>query len=95
MSPDDVRPDDSGPDREQRPRGWYPDPRGGLQERWWNGERWTDDVLTPSSKGRPANRPVWQSVFAGVGGCLLAIVGAFALFMIFMMMAMNSWANNK
>ncbi|MCZ7529932.1 MAG: hypothetical protein M5U31_06070 [Acidimicrobiia bacterium] len=30
-----------------------------------------------------------------VGGCLLGLLGAFALFVIFMMMAMNSWANNK
>jgi Protein of unknown function (DUF2510) len=26
------------------PAGWYPDPLGSLQQRWWNGERWTEEI---------------------------------------------------
>jgi hypothetical protein len=25
------------------PAGWYPDPAGSFQQRWWNGIAWTND----------------------------------------------------
>lgn len=31
------------------PAGWYPDPAGGVQRRWWDGARWTDTLETPYS----------------------------------------------
>ena len=26
------------------PAGWYPDPHGNPQQRWWDGDAWTSDV---------------------------------------------------
>ena len=31
------------------PAGWYPDPAGGAQRRWWDGTQWTDHLETPYS----------------------------------------------
>ncbi|UTT61918.1 DUF2510 domain-containing protein [Microcella humidisoli] len=31
------------------PAGWYADPAGGTQRRWWDGARWTDHLETPYS----------------------------------------------
>lgn len=31
------------------PAGWYPDPAGGAQRRWWDGAQWTDHFETPYS----------------------------------------------
>lgn len=28
--------------------GWYPDPSGQADHRWWDGEAWTDDTLPPT-----------------------------------------------
>ena len=35
--------------------GWYPDPAGRHEHRWWDGVGWTEDV---SSHGRPATDPL-------------------------------------
>ena len=29
------------------PMGWYPDPAGSEQERYWDGERWTRNLRNP------------------------------------------------
>jgi hypothetical protein len=26
------------------PAGWFPDPSGSAQQRWWDGQRWTEHV---------------------------------------------------
>jgi len=31
--------------------GWYPDPSGDYEQRWWDGTRWTDDVVTGPFRG--------------------------------------------
>ncbi len=38
-----------------QPAGWHPDPSGRHQHRWWDGQRWTDDV---STNGTTSTDPV-------------------------------------
>ena len=45
--------------------GWYPDPRGEADERWWDGESWTDRTETDGTFSEPASwRP--YRIIAGV-----------------------------
>lgn len=34
--------------------GWYPDPCGDYEQRWWDGARWTDEVATGLFRGQDA-----------------------------------------
>ncbi len=36
------------------PAGWYPDPAGGPNSRWWDGVRWTETVQQPYDPAAPA-----------------------------------------
>lgn len=36
--------------------GWYPDPQNGEQERYWDGQEWTDRVQAPQDRGQ--SRPI-------------------------------------
>lgn len=38
------------------PAGWYADPSGAPQSRWWNGVGWTDNVSAPAAV--PAQQPI-------------------------------------
>lgn len=63
----------------QAPPGWYPDPGGSDQQRWWDGERWTDR-LQPNTQWEPAapKKAPPTSPWA-VAALALGIVGAFLL----------------
>lgn len=43
------------------PEGWYPDPTGAAQQRYWDGCRWTAAVAAPAVLTVPAPVPVAAS----------------------------------
>ncbi|MFJ3187628.1 DUF2510 domain-containing protein [Streptomyces halstedii] len=59
------------------PPGWHPDPGhsgiGPVQERWWDGSRWTDQLRIPPATVRRRRIRVGAGITAGV--VLLAAVG--------------------
>lgn len=38
----------------QTPAGWYPDPNGTQQQRYWDGSQWTEHYAAPSGGAAPA-----------------------------------------
>lgn len=46
---------------EAPPRGWYPDPEGGVRLRWWDGEDWSDRY-----RSRPSIQTGHEFVTGGV-----------------------------
>ncbi len=62
--------------------GWYPDPSGARQFRWWDGRRWSDHVLRDGAALKqpvpgltpPRRVPVWLWVVCGVGFVLVLVV---------------------
>ncbi|MEV7964553.1 DUF2510 domain-containing protein [Sphaerisporangium sp. NPDC088356] len=52
----------------QTPAGWYPDPYGSPQLRWWDGTQWTDathPLESPAGQGGPVTTGQWAQ--PGVG----------------------------
>ena len=78
-----------------RPAGWYPDPSGKHQHRWWDGARWTEQVGDAGAAGvdpplppappvspSPAPRRSNNGAFVAVAvviAVIAAVVAAFAL----------------
>lgn len=62
------------------PAGWYPDPSGGPQQRYWDGTQWTDQVqahAAPAPPEQPKQKRHWcRWVAAGI--VLLIVVAAIA-----------------
>ncbi|WP_103515893.1 DUF2510 domain-containing protein [Streptomyces sp. SM10] len=60
------------------PPGWHPDPGhtgiGPLQERWWDGSRWTDQLRIPPAAVRRRRIRIGAGIAAGV--VVLAAVGS-------------------
>lgn len=60
------------------PAGWYPDGRG--NQRWWDGERWTEQRAPEQPAREPDSKRnftrVWK-VTLGAVLMLLAVIGAF------------------
>lgn len=50
--------------------GWYPDPFGQAEQRWWDGHQWTPGTHGRSSHSRQVG------LVAGLGALALAVVGA-------------------
>ncbi len=48
--------------------GWYADPSGKCEQRYWDGARWTDDVMTG---GRRSKRPLTRGIGRLGGGRLI------------------------
>lgn len=63
------------------PPGWYPDPSGATQQRFWDGQRWTDalaaPMVTPVTIGVAAPKtwtqrhPVWTALISFWIVCML------------------------
>ena len=43
------------------PRGWYPDPGGSAAWRWWDGERWTDDLEPYATRLQQSALPAFEA----------------------------------
>lgn len=66
--------------------GWYPDPAGGPEKRYFDGQQWHDEILTtaPAAVGlatQPAQLPKKRNAYLWAGGLLpivvlVALVGA-------------------
>lgn len=69
------------------PAGWYPDPSGAPQQRYWTGEQWTDAIAAPAviavpvpvavaapsgPKGWIERHPVWTTVIVFWLACMLS-----------------------
>jgi hypothetical protein len=53
----------SEPEPQPQP-GWYPDPAGSADLRWWDGAAWTDDVHPGAAAAQPASGAVAPSAAA-------------------------------
>ena len=62
------------------PAGWFPDPWGSPEERWWDGTTWTS--TTRATRPAPLGRqPMWTSQKVLIGVILVALViGAYGAF---------------
>jgi hypothetical protein len=43
----------------QTPAGWYPDPNGGPQQRYWDGSQWTNHYAAPAAGPPGAPQPAY------------------------------------
>lgn len=55
---------------EDRPPGWYDDPREPGARRYWTGEEWTTPLTTPQTPDPRPRRRVWPSAFWIVAGAI-------------------------
>lgn len=63
------------------PAGWYPDPEQAGQQRYWDGQQWTDDQA-PGSQPPPVKKsgiPTWVKALIGIVGVLVLMVACGAL----------------
>lgn len=62
------------------PNGWYPDPTGAAQQRYWDGEQWTAaiaapavlvPVVTPPQRDWAQRHPFWTALLVFWLACML------------------------
>ncbi|WP_137147811.1 DUF2510 domain-containing protein [Mycolicibacterium sp. CR10] len=63
-----------------QPEGWYPDPAGGPERKYWDGRRWQLDVRDPRAELNRAYAKSWsangwagRSAFFGVASILASV----------------------
>lgn len=56
------------------PAGWYDDPRGAQQYRYWDGVGWTDHVVPAPSTGRTRGSHAWIAALLVLLAFLVALV---------------------
>jgi hypothetical protein len=61
--------------QQQTPAGWYPDPQMASTQRYWDGERWTEQVA-------PLPRPATATTQAANVFLLLVAAGAILLLVV-------------
>ena len=64
------------PSQVSPPAGWYPDPAGTPQQRWWDGHQWTDTLqpLVPQPVSAPITVPVSEPVAQPISAPIAAPV---------------------
>lgn len=58
------------------PSGWYPDPAGSGQQRWWDGAQWAATVATPPKARKPRRLGIlaaWLVILVVVGGAVALV----------------------
>ena len=55
--------------------GWYPDPQDGSLERWWDGQGWTTEVRSPSTRLSSAGPGGLRWWLAGVATLVVVAAG--------------------
>jgi peptidoglycan/LPS O-acetylase OafA/YrhL len=67
---------------QQTPPGWYPDPNDAGQQRYWDGNQWTDNYSPAAAAAGPAAAgalaPLWWGAPAAVGLLVLGAIGPWA-----------------
>ena len=56
------------------PAGWYDDPRGAQQYRYWDGVGWTDHVVPGPTAGRRRESHAWVAALLVLLAFLVALV---------------------
>lgn len=67
-------------DTPQTPAGWYPDPSGAPQQRYWDGQKWTEQIHAqapqPGADGGPPEKKKHWCRWVAAGLVVLVIVAA-------------------
>lgn len=61
------------------PAGWYPDPTGSGNWRWWDGRAWTPHVAAPTARRKPRLPRFLSPPVLGCGIVVVLLVGVIAI----------------
>lgn len=57
----------------QTPAGWYPDPTGSGQQRYWDGSQWTEHYAPPAGTAPPIAQPTGPATISPAPGLWWAV----------------------